>query len=258
MAPWSRWSQPASQPTSQQQQGQPEPPPSSPSPSTPPKTSSPLLTQAPTIPTTGPSGVQTNDVAHRDMPSPTELRQMAARSLQTGLITGGVGLVAGAGSGILRSAPPTLFALFTGFQWFALGSSYMASRDLLRHAWGGEENMSSPDFVITGGMAGGVSGLMGGLIRGPKNILPGILFFSTLGAGTSYVSQLAGHKDANSKTRWLDSKWSPMQRLSDKDYMEKIEEKILRLDAEIAIIDDNIASLKSSQSSVTSAESTTK
>jgi peptidoglycan hydrolase CwlO-like protein len=37
-----------------------------------------------------------------------------------------------------------------------------------------------------------------------------------------------------------------MQRLSDKDYMDKVEEKILRLDAEIAIIDENIASLKGS------------
>lgn len=49
------------------------------------------------------------------------------------------------------------------------------------------------------------------------------------------------------KTSWLDSKWSPMKRLSDKDYEEKLEEKILRLDAEIAIIDENIASLKASK-----------
>lgn len=48
------------------------------------------------------------------------------------------------------------------------------------------------------------------------------------------------------KTSWLDSKWSPMKRLSDKDYEEKLEEKILRLDAEIAIIDENIAALKAS------------
>ncbi|KAI1126706.1 hypothetical protein F5Y10DRAFT_207454 [Nemania abortiva] len=159
----------------------------------------------------------------------------------------------------MRSAPPTLFALFAGFQWFTLGSSYMASRDLLCHAWGGEENMSSSDLVKASGVAGGVSGMMGGMIRGPKNILPGILFFGTLGAGSSYVSQLTRGTESKPKTSWLDSKWSPMQRLSDKDYMTKIEEKILRLDAEIAIIDENIASLKeSSQLSVASTEPTTK
>ena len=39
--------------------------------------------------------------------------------------TGGIGLLLGAGSGIVRSAPPTLFALFAGLQWFTLGSTYM-------------------------------------------------------------------------------------------------------------------------------------
>lgn len=85
-----------------------------------------------------------------------------------------------------------------------------------------------------------------------------MLVFSTVAAGASYVSQRIEGHDSKPKASWLDSKWSPMQRLSDKDYMNKIEEKILRLDAEIAIIDDNIASLKSSQSSVASTESTTK
>ncbi|KAI0449541.1 hypothetical protein F5B21DRAFT_494119 [Xylaria acuta] len=252
MAPWSLWFQS----TSQQRQGQPEPPPSSPS--IPPKTGSPSLSQAPTLPPAEPPRLKTKDAVHKEMPSPTELWQIAAKSLQTGMVTGGIGLLFGAGSGIVRSAPPTLFALFAGLQWFALGSSYMASRDLLHHAWGGEENMKSSDLVKASGVAGGVSGMVGGMIRGPRNILPGILFFGTLGAGSSYVSQLTGGNDSKPKTSWLDSKWSPMQRLSDKDYMNKIEEKILRLDAEIAIIDDNIASLKSSQSSVASTESTTK
>ena len=85
-----------------------------------------------------------------------------------------------------------------------------------------------------------------------------MLFFGTLGAGSSYVSQLTRGNESKPKTSWLDSKWSPMQRLSDKDYMHMVEEKILRLDAEIAIIDENIASLKnSSKSAVTSTKSST-
>ncbi|RYC63392.1 hypothetical protein CHU98_g2810 [Xylaria longipes] len=241
MAHWSLWSQP----TSQHQQGQQEPPPSSPSIA--PKTSSPSLGQPPTLPPTDSPRLKTKDAAHQEMPSPTELWQIAAKSIQTGVVTGGIGLLFGAGSGIVRSAPPTLFALFAGLQWFTLGSTYM-----------GEENMSSSDLVKASGVAGGVSGVVGGMIRGPRNVLPGMLFFGTTGAGVSYMSQLIGGNDSNPKTSWLDSKWSPMQRLSDKDYMNKVEEKILRLDAEIAIIDDNIVSLKSSQSSVASTESTTK
>ncbi|RYP47330.1 hypothetical protein DL768_006581 [Monosporascus sp. mg162] len=120
---------------------------------------------------------------------------------------------------------------------------------LLWHAWGGEENLSKSDHVKASGIAGGVSGMVGGMFRGPKNILPGILFFSMLGAGSSYVSQRAKNnelKEAKTKASWLDSKWSPMRSLSDKEYVDMLEEKVLRLDAEIAVIDENIASLKAS------------
>jgi hypothetical protein len=86
-----------------------------------------------------------------------------------------------------------------------------------------------------------------------------MLFFSAAAAGSSYVSQLSQSAESKPKTSWLDSKWSPLQRLSDKDYMDKIEEKILRLNAEIAIIDENIAALKeSSQPPVKSIAPTTK
>ncbi|KAI0118932.1 hypothetical protein GGR51DRAFT_498240 [Nemania sp. FL0031] len=256
MAPWSWWPQPTSQQQQQQHQQQPENQQTS---SLPPKPTSPPLTQTSTVPQSKSSRTKTQDAGYKQMPSSAELSRIAIRSLQTGMATGVVGLLVGAGSGIMRSAPPTLFALFAGFQWFTLGSTYMASRDILYHAWGGEENMSSSDLVKASGVAGGVSGMMGGMIRGPKNILPGILFFGTLGAGSSYVSQLTQSTEAKPKTSWLDSKWSPMQRLSDKDYMDKIEEKILRLDAEIAIIDENIASLKeSSRSPVPPIESKTK
>ncbi|KAI4870859.1 hypothetical protein F4820DRAFT_442723 [Hypoxylon rubiginosum] len=187
-----------------------------------------------------------------EMPSANELMEIAKRSLQTGAVTGGIGMVVGAGSGILRSAPPTLFALVAGLQWFGLGSTFIASRSLLWHAWGGEENLSPSDHVKAGGVAGGVSGMVGGMFRGPRNILPGILFFGTVGATGSYLSQRVKNnpKDSESKAKssWLDSKWSPMKRLSDKEYEEKLEEKILRINAEIAIIDENITSLRASTS----------
>lgn len=189
------------------------------------------------------------------MPSANELMAIASRSLQTGTLTGGIGMLVGAGFGIVRSAPPTLFALFAGLQWFALGSTYIASRSLLWHAWGGEEKLSSSDLVKASGVAGGVSGMVGGMFRGPRNIIPGVLFFSTVGATGTYLSQRfknnSKHDESKPKSSWLDSKWSPMKRLSDKDYEEKLEEKILRINAEIAIIDENIASLRSSKNSST-------
>ncbi|KAI0527853.1 hypothetical protein F5B22DRAFT_582570 [Xylaria bambusicola] len=238
MAPWSSWFQSASQ---QQKEQQRDSSPSSPPPMTSPPSSP---NQTPALPSTEPLTPKIKKRDYREMPSPTELREIGAKSLQTGMVTGGFGLLVGAGSGIMRSAPPALFAVFAGLQWFTLGSTYIASRGLLHHAWGGEENLSSLELVAAGGIAGGVSGMVGGMIRGPRNVLPGIFVFGTLGAGSSYVSQLLRGTGSAREKSWLDSKWSPMQRLSDKDYLDKVEDKILRLDADIAIIDDNIASLK--------------
>ncbi|ORY69460.1 uncharacterized protein BCR38DRAFT_86036 [Pseudomassariella vexata] len=181
------------------------------------------------------------------MPSAAELYQIAAKSLQTGALTGAAGLAIGAGGGIMRGAPPALFAAFAGLQWFALGSSYMASRSLLWHAWGGEQNLSQADRIKSSAAAGGVSGMIGGMVRGPRNILPGMLVLSLLGGGATFVSQqLQNRPQPKEKTSWLASEWSPLRPLSGKEYESILEEKILKLDAEISIIEENIAAIKAS------------
>jgi hypothetical protein len=38
---------------------------------------------------------------------------------------GMVGSFVGLGTGIMRNAPPALFAAFAGLQWFTLGSSFV-------------------------------------------------------------------------------------------------------------------------------------
>ncbi|KAI0850905.1 hypothetical protein F5Y00DRAFT_231121 [Daldinia vernicosa] len=190
----------------------------------------------------------------REMPSTNELKEIASKSLQTGVMAGGAGLVIGAGAGIVRSAPPALFALVAGLQWFALGSTYTASRELLWHAWGGKENLTTSDLVKSSGIAGGVAGMVGGMFRGPKNIIPGIIVFGTAGTAGAYLAQVLKSQskdDSKAKSGWLDSKWSPLKRLSDKEYEEKLEEKILRINAEISIIDDHIAALRASSGAST-------
>ncbi|KAI0902585.1 hypothetical protein F4806DRAFT_491055 [Annulohypoxylon nitens] len=175
--------------------------------------------------------------------------EIAAKSLQTGAALGAAGMMFGAGAGIVRSAPPVLFAVVAGLQWFSLGSTYMASRSVLLHSWG-EENATSSNRVKAGGVAGGVSGMVGGMIRGPRNIIPGMLVFGTLGGTGEYLFQRftnsSKEKDPKPKSSWLDSKWSPMKKLSDREYEEMLQERLLRLDAEISIIDDNIAALRES------------
>ncbi|KAK7938085.1 uncharacterized protein PG986_014953 [Apiospora aurea] len=183
-----------------------------------------------------------------EMPTRAELFEIGTKSLQTGALTGVLGAAFGAGSGIMRAAPPGLFALVAGIQWFALGSSFMASRSLLWHAWGGEEYLTAADKVKAGAAAGGVSGMIGGMARGPRNILPGILFFSTLAGGTTYVSQKLQSQEPKEKKSIMASKWSPMRQISDQEYEKILEDKVLRIDAELAILNDNIASLKGESS----------
>lgn len=47
--------------------------------------------------------------------------------------------------------------------------------------------------------------------------------------------------------RLLDSRWIPLTRLSDEDYVEMLNEKTLRINAEISIIDDKITALQKSR-----------
>ncbi len=120
------------------------------------------------------------------------------------------------------------------------------------------------DTVKASAFAGGCTGFVGGLIRkrcpslvrasgltrvegGPRNILPGMIVFSLAGAGGQAVANIASRGDRETprpRTSWLDSKWSPLVRLTDGQYADLLEEKILRLEAEIAIADDAIAALR--------------
>lgn len=76
-----------------------------------------------------------------------------------------------------------------------------------------------------------------------------------LGAGGQAVSNKLAAREptpaskAVSKQDWLSSKWSPLTPLTDKEYENMLQEKILKLDAEIAMVDDNIAVLREKQKS---------
>src|SRR5687768_15418034 len=103
------------------------------------------------------------------------------------MFSGVFGAVSGAAIGIMRSSPVTMFAAVSGIQWFSLAFSYIGrffshvsrsekgchtdqpnhtpgSRELLYHAWNGEENLSKTEKVLASGVAGGVAGMSGALL----------------------------------------------------------------------------------------------
>lgn len=57
-------------------------------------------------------------------------------------------------------------------------------------------------------------------------------------------SEKAAAPEKDLKNSWLNSKLSPMKVLSDKEYENMLREKLLRVNAEIALIDESIEALR--------------
>ena len=86
-------------------------------------------------------------------------------------------------------------------------------------------------------------------IGGPKNILPGMIFFSLFGCAGQYAANAVDWTPRSEPISKgiLQSRWSPVTFLSDEEYEKILEEKLLRVEAEIAIVDDNIRDLRAAE-----------
>ena len=89
------------------------------------------------------------------------------------------------------------------------------------------------------------------ILRGRSNILPGIVMFSLFGtAGQWMYNSLAASPKADAgpqKNFWErvgERKWSPMKSLSNEEYAAMLRERQMKVDVEIAVIDDKIAALR--------------
>ncbi|KAF5614356.1 uncharacterized protein FSUBG_236 [Fusarium subglutinans] len=175
-----------------------------------------------------------------------EVVDLVVPPLKFGGYAGTAGVLAGVGGSIFQEANPIIWGAVSGFQWFTLGTSFWFTRSIVVKAWGGEEKLQNGDKTIASAIAGTAAGSVGGLIRGPKNILPAMLVFTTVGAG----GQLIANRMATRKPKVHDekesfwSRWSPLKKLTDQEYRDMMSEKMLRIDADIALIDDRIAELK--------------
>lgn len=94
---------------------------------------------------------------------------------------------------------------------------------------------------------------------GPSHVLPGLIMFSIFGyVGQSIYNTMDKRDDPRGAAQrvgfWQrigNSRFSPMKVLSDEEYKRMLQEKMLRIDAEIAIIDENIDSLRQRQGEIT-------
>ncbi|KAE8366495.1 hypothetical protein BDV27DRAFT_125203 [Aspergillus caelatus] len=176
-------------------------------------------------------------------------------SLKVGALSGSAGLVYGGISGVVRSSRhPVIHSISCGIHWFACGTSFwwLRSNILKLHY---EDNATAKQrayvSALSGGIAGGaVTRLMGG------RLIPGVVVFSLLGylgQGSYNAIDKWQIEQANAPSkpiiqRIADSKWIPLKSLSDDDYRGLLSEKLLSIEAEMALLDEKIEELEKSKS----------
>ncbi|KAL8931912.1 MAG: hypothetical protein Q9216_007027 [Gyalolechia sp. 2 TL-2023] len=189
-------------------------------------------------------------------------------SLKVGALSGASGLLVGGVAGIIRSPTPGLFAIASGLQWALLGVTYNASREAIFRAWDIAPSAPPQERILPSTLAGGITGgTAGGIIRGRANIIPGIIMFSLFGfAGQHIYNAIDSRQSFNvpspptvnsegaatdnttaNEPRWkrvLNSKYSPMKVLSDEQYEKLLKEKLVKVDAEIALVNEEIEKVK--------------
>ncbi|KAL4746066.1 hypothetical protein BDW72DRAFT_185623 [Aspergillus terricola var. indicus] len=173
-----------------------------------------------------------------------------ATSLKVGALGGSAGLIYGGISGVIRSPHPVIHSISHGIHWFVCGTSFWWLRgNFLKHYYEDKATLKQRTYAstISGGIAGGaVTKLMGG------RLIPGLVVFSLCG----YVGQVSynaidkwqlEHANTPSKpflTRIAESKWIPLKSLTDDEYRGILSEKLLTIEAEIALIDEKIEELQ--------------
>ncbi|KAH6893467.1 hypothetical protein B0T10DRAFT_604672 [Thelonectria olida] len=176
-----------------------------------------------------------------------EIVDLIVPPLKVGGWAGTAGVIAGVGGSIFKEANPIIWGAVSGFQWFTLGTSFWFTRTMAIKSWGGEERVTPLDRTKASAIAGSVAGAVGGLIRGPSNILPAVVCWTAFGAGGQMIANRLATREPKIRDEndsWFRSNWSPLRKLTDEEYIEMMSEKILRVEADIALIDDRIAELR--------------
>ncbi|KAH8705258.1 hypothetical protein BGW36DRAFT_367205 [Talaromyces proteolyticus] len=176
---------------------------------------------------------------------------LLASSLKVGALSAFAGFTYGGASGILRATKhPIVHSLSHSIHWAAWGSSFWWIRSNILHlhfqdhATPRERVYSS---TISGGLSGGiVTRLMGG------KFIPGLVVFSLVGClGQSAWNVVQRRQQENegkvSKPilqRMAESKWIPLRSLSDDEFKHLLNEKVLSIEAEMALLDEKIEGLQ--------------
>ena len=106
------------------------------------------------------------------------------------------------------------------------------------------------------GVAAALAGASAGAIaRGRRNVLPGALVFGVLGLTGQHMYDKRRSPQASSNnadgvalSNVIRGSWYPLKPLTDEEYEEMLQEKILRAESQIAILEEDIRDLKDESS----------
>ncbi|KAG5301329.1 hypothetical protein I7I48_01303 [Histoplasma ohiense] len=191
---------------------------------------------------------------HRDQSDQAQNVWTVMPALKVGAFSGVSGLIFGGITGVLRSPNPAIHSIAAGIHWFAFGtSSWWLRSNILRVQFNDKPTAGQRAFASSVS-----SGLSGGAIAFSihRRFIPGAVIFGIAGflGQKSYDIidrwQLSRDRTAPQKPlvqRMLESKWMLLRPLPDEEYIEMLNEKLLAVDAEIAVIDDRIAALRTQE-----------
>jgi hypothetical protein len=102
--------------------------------------------------------------------------------------------------------------------------------------------------------------------RGPKNAIPGTIMFALFGYGGQRAYDFLDRRNSETVRKEVErraegkpeekemlmhriakSKWSPMSIMTDEEYEKVLGERLLRVETDIALIDDRIKELRKQQ-----------
>ncbi|KAG5971321.1 hypothetical protein E4U55_001269, partial [Claviceps digitariae] len=128
------------------------------------------------------------------------------------------------------------------------------TRNVGIRAYGGQDKMRPMDKVAVSGVAGCSAGGVAGLanpLGGPSRLLPSIIICGLIGSGgQAIVNRWSSRPEAGQAkgdgTSWI---WKiiPLTKLTDEEYIDIMKEKVLKVEVEIALIDDRIAELRAAE-----------
>lgn len=173
-------------------------------------------------------------------------------SAYVGLSTGTLGVTYSALHASLTGRSALLWSTAAGAQCFVLGSTFWFTRSLLRNDSLTRKTISRREDVLYSTIAGSMAGVAGGALRGRTNIIPGAIVFGALGAaGQVGLGGVAASIDSPAERRPLldrlsDTSWWPLKSLSDEDYEKDLQEQLIGVEADLIMVDERIAALKTS------------